>query len=234
MTAPHETPEFFNSTEYTVSITYRVDGGARWQTAHRRARKVAERLANAAARLAAVVEATAVGGASSDGTLLSTERIRFAAANTGLGTHGEPDKLDRYLDPEFERALQSLAEANAVARKSTEADRERRQDLGCLNTRRLASQLPLRCLCVYCEPAAYEHALQRAETGTPDPLRTPRCICGRAVAAAGLRCSRHRGHELVVFDGDTPALQRLARRLHVDRPAPGRDLGGPELPPPGL
>lgn len=232
MTEPHETPEFFNSAEYTISITFRVAGGARRQTAHRRARKIAERLANAAARAAHVVEVTAAGGASSDGKPLTTERIRFSSANTGRGTNADPSKLDRYLDPEFERAVRSLDEANAAARRDIDADRERRKALGCMNTYRTSRGSDVRCLCAYCEPARHEHALDLAAADTPDPLSTPRCVCGRVVAAAGLRCSRHRGHDLAALDGDPPALQRLVARLQ--RTPPGRETDGPELPPPGL
>lgn len=241
MNAPHKAPEFANSTEYTVSITFRVEGGAREQTATRRARKIAERLVNHAARAGNVIEVTAVGGVSEGGRPLSTERLPFAAANTGHATNDEPSKLDRYLDPEFERGLDSLAEANAAAPGASEIDRHRRQTLGCLNTTRSATRPLSRCLCVYCAPVAYEHAVRRAEAGAPHPLVTPRCICGRAVAAAGLRCVRHHSHELVVLDGDPPALQRLGRRQRGpeprdpgrEPPPPGRGIDGPELPPAG-
>lgn len=235
MTAPHETPEFYNSAEFTVTITYRVQGGARWQTAYRRARKIAERLANHAARAAQVVEVTAAGGASEGGKPLSSERILFSAANSGHGTHSDPNRLDRYLDPEFERALRSLAEVNAATRRATQADRQRRRDVGCLNTYRSPSHPPARCLCVYCEPAAHEHALRLADAGTADPLTPLRCVCGRAVAAAGLRCcSRHRDHELVLLDSDPEPLQRLAGRQRATEPCDtSRGLDGPELPPPG-
>lgn len=234
MNAPHETNEFVNSTEYTVAITFRVEGGALGPTALRRARKIAERLANHAARAAQVVEVTAVGGVSTEGKQLASERIRFAAANTGRGTYADPTLRDRYLDPEFERALRSLADAKAAAREATEADRQRRQDLGCLNTNWSSARPATRCLCVYCSPVAHEHGLRLADAGTPDPLTTPRCICGRGVAAPGLACSRHRDHELVVLDGDPPALQRLARRLQRPEPDdPGHGIDGPELPPPG-
>lgn len=237
MTAPHETPQFRNAAEYTVTITFRVEGGARWQTADRRARKIAERLTNHAARAAQVVEVSAVGGPSQDGKPFAPERIRFSAANSGAGSYGEPTKLGRYLDPEFERALASLAEVNAAARAVTEADQQRRQAIGCLNTyQSSSSSLPAaRCLCVYCAPGEHEHALRRAEAGQPDPLRSVRCICGRAVAAAGLRCARHIGVQLVVLDGDSERLRRLAQRQRpAEPPDPRRGVDGPELPPPGL
>lgn len=234
MPQPHETPQFANSTEYTVTITFRVEGGARWQTAHRRARQIAERLANNAARAAGVVDVTAIGGASWDGKPLSTETIRFSAANSGHGTGENPTRFDRYLDPEFERGLRSLAEVRAAARQTSEADRRRRQDLGCLNTSRSPSLPAARCLCIYCEPAAYEHALQRAEAGTPDLLTTPRCICGRAVGTPGLRCTEHRGHDLVLLDDDPSPLRRLAQRNRADEaPDRSRGIDGPELPPLG-
>lgn len=210
MTQPHETPEFRNSAEYTVTVTFRVAGGARWQTAHRHARCIAERLANHAARAAQVVEVTAVGGPSEHGRPFSPGWIRFAAANSGRGTYADPDRLDRYLDPEFERALASLADARATAADQVEADRARRQALGCLNTHQPSWRRALRCPCAYCSPGEHEHALRQSRAGEPDPLRTPRCVCGRAVTTAGQRCARHVGLELVVLDADPAPLHRLA------------------------
>jgi hypothetical protein len=36
--SPHETREFTNAVEYTIQLTFVVAGGARWRTAHGRAR----------------------------------------------------------------------------------------------------------------------------------------------------------------------------------------------------
>lgn len=214
MTRPHETPEFRHAAEYTVTITFRVAGGVRWQTALRRAHRVAERLANHAARAARVVEVTAIGGPSEHGRAFSPERIRFSAANSGRGTYADPDRLDRYLDPEFERALASLADARATAAAQDEADRARRQAIGCLNTHPPLTGRALQCPCVYCRPGEHEHARRHARAGQPDPLRTPRCVCGRAVATSGRRCTRHVGLQLVVLDGDPASLHRLAGHQH--------------------
>lgn len=233
MTEPHETPEFYNSTEYTLTVTFRVAGGARWQTAHRRARRVAERLANAAARAAHVVEVTAVGGASSDGRALSPERVHFSNANSGHARAADPSRLDRYLDPEFDRAMQSLDEANEAARREGTTDRERRKAVSCMNTYRAAGTQRARCLCAYCEPARHERALERAAAGQPDPLVIARCVCGRPVATAGMRCDRHHDLEVVALDSDPSALKRLAMRLRVDPSPPDQRRDGPDLTPPG-
>lgn len=229
MTEPHETDEFRNSTEYTVAITFRVEGGARWQTAHRRAERIAERLASAATRAAKVVEVTARGGVSQDARPLTADRVRFSGANTGHGTYGEPDKLDRYLDPEFERALASLAAANAVAKARTDADRERRRAVGCMNSFRLSWDTPAACLCAYCEPDRHLDTVTGLRSGLQfDP---PRCVCGHVVTASGLRCSTHRDHELVVFDDDRDGLHRLAQQLRRSVPEHQPHQDGPDLPP---
>lgn len=62
MTSLHETDEFRNSAAYTIVLTYTVSGGARVQTARRRADRVAEQIANAASRLGSVVDVRAAAG----------------------------------------------------------------------------------------------------------------------------------------------------------------------------
>ena len=233
MTAPHEQPEFTNSAEYTLSITFRVAGGARPGTAHDRARRIAERLTDATARAAGVVEVSAVGGESHEGRPLVQERIRFPLANSGSGTAADPTQLARYLDPDHERALESLAGASAARRRGAEADQARRRAVACLNTNRLEGLQPMRCLCVYCEPAAHEQALSRPGSTGPVPIGPVRCVCGRPVAVAGMRCSRHRDIRPVAIEGDGAVLTRLVQRLQADRPPPGRRPDGPDLPPPG-
>lgn len=236
MSAPHETPAFRNSVEYTVAITFRVEGGARQQTARRRAETIAERLANAASRAAHVVEVTATAGPSRDGTVDFSERVRFSAANTGRGTSVEPDRLDRYLDPEFELALASLAEAKAQDTALREADRERRRSLGCLNAFRVGSEDVARCACVYCAPDDHEHQLWLAQAGQVNVLRPPHCICGRPVPLPGNRCTRRHDDELVVLEGDPDSLRRLARGSRHDTPERDqqpRRPDGPDIAPPG-
>ena len=207
---PHETPQFQNAAEYVVAITFTVAGGKRRQTAQRRAERVAERLANATARAADVVEVSAVTGpTSSDGTMLIPRRVHFAAANSGQATYGDPRKLDRYLDPDHERALASLREANRAYRARQEADRERREAVGCANTHRVGLPGDRRpCDCVYCRPddhlAARELAAKGSHWFTP-----PSCLCGTPTPAGG-RCLRHRDVHIVVIDGDPEALQQLA------------------------
>ena len=231
--SPHETREFTNSVEYTVQLTFVVAGGARWRTGHARARRIAERLASAAARAKGVVEVRAVAGASRDGQLLTPERVCFAAANSGHGTGVDPTKLDRYLDVDHERALVSLAEANAAARVRRQADVDRRQAVGCSNPAGLVVGLARVCGCAYCRPQ--EHLAARGaalETWAGDG----RCLCGRPSIPPASRCSSHRGQQLVVLAGDPPELARLASRVAQLRPPdraepPGRDEPG--LPPPG-
>ncbi len=121
MTQAHEHDRFRNAAVYRVTVTYTVAGSARPATARRHAEKVADQIASAAARLRNVVEVRAVAGpAGSDGEILAPTRVRFTAANSGSGTYSDPDKLDRYLDPDHERALASLDAANAAWRRRRE------------------------------------------------------------------------------------------------------------------
>jgi hypothetical protein len=231
--SPHEAREFTNAVEYTVQLTFVVAGGARWRTAHARARRIAERLANTAARAKGVVEVRAVAGASHDGEVLTPERVCFDAANSGHGTGADPSKLDRYLDPDHERALASLAAANAKARVRRQADIDRRCAIGCSNPAGLGPGLARPCHCAYCRPQ--EHLELRAETRDPS-ADGGRCLCGRPSAPAAFGCRPHRGQQLVVLDDDPPELARLAARIarstpDFTQPPPGRDERG--LPPPG-
>ena len=218
MTAPHETDEFRNSCEWTVAITFRVAGGARWQTAHTRAREIAARLAGDAARLANVVEVSAIGGASTDGTTDFPERICFPLANTGRGTYGDPDTLDRYRDPDYQRGLDSLATANVGARLLSDLDQQRRHAVDCRNADHTGLRPAYMCSCVYCLPA----------TPSRDGGSGGQCLCGQDTP--GTRCDRHTGVQVVVLDGDPEPLRRHA----TPRDAPGRSRGldGPELLPP--
>lgn len=239
MTAPHETPEFQHSVEYTVALTFRVDGGARWQTAYRRADRIAERLANYATRAAHVVEVHAAAGPSTEGELATRDRVRFSEANTGRGTYGDTSKLDRWIDPEFERALDSLARADAEARARRNAERERRLAIGCSNAYRMDLEVRRDCACAYCAPG--RHLDSRTDLASGLQFLTPRCLCGTATADWHQRCSRHRDLELVVLDGDPPDLGRLAEVLAQQRRDPGErpeqtppepaGRDGPELPP---
>lgn len=227
--APHETPKCQNSVEYTVAVTFWVEGGARWQTAYGRADRMAERLANYATRAAHVVEVHAVGGPSTYGQIVSSDRIRFSQANAGLGTYGDRSKRDRWIDPEFQRALDSLAEANAQARARRNADRDRRQALGCANAYRLGYESPRQCACVYCVPARHLDS----RTGLTSGLQflSSRCICGRPAPQPPGRCGRHRTTELVVLDGDPDDLGRLADLL-TDSRSPAKRQGDKTPPEP--
>lgn len=212
---PHETPAFQNAAEYAVVIRFTVAGGARQRTAERRAERVAERLASAAARAADVVAVSAVTGpASSDGSddaILAPRSVRFAAANTGHAAYSDPQKLDRYLDPEHERALASLRAANAAYRARQDADRQRRQAVGCANAHRVGLLLfgdRRSCECVYCRPEDHLTARELA-VSAPHLFPPPSCLCATPTPDGG-RCMHHRHVEVVVLDGDPDALQQLA------------------------
>jgi hypothetical protein len=217
MTAPHQTDRFRNSATYTVAVTFTVAGGARTGTAHRRAEKAAERISAAAARLVDVVDVRAVVGlAGQDGELLAPRVVRFPGANTGHGTYDEPDKLSRYLDPDHERALASLEEANARDHRRRQADRDRRVAVNCRNAWRQSWDPAMSCECVYCEPDRHLDTL----TGLTSGLQfwSPRCICGHVVPTAGCRCQRHRTTEIVVLDDDPDALRRISEHLREAQP----------------
>lgn len=209
MGAPHEDPGFANAQDYTIAVTVRIRGGARRGTADRRARAVAERLANAAARAKDVVEATATVGETFGGKVHSPRRVHFATANSGQADYRDATKLDRYLDPEHERALVCVAEDNARRRARQEADRRRREAVGC--ERRPASLVgePRRCGCIYCQPD--DHAVARHLYANSDSVACgpPPCVCGRPIPA-GRRCDRHRDAVVVAFADDPDALQQLA------------------------
>ena len=188
MDSPHERSEFTNAVTYTVAVTVTVEGGKRFGTADRRARRVAERLANTAARTPGVVEVTATAGHSHDGQVTSPQRVRFAEANTGHDTHSDPHTLDRFLDPDHELALRSLAEANAAYRTRQQADRQRRVEVSCRNP----DDSVLRdayCLCVYCQPERHYDAVRDACAPEPSPWVEHRCVCDQPVARPGERLS---------------------------------------------
>ena len=207
MTAPHEADRFRNAAVYTVEVTVTVAGGARPDTAHRRARVVAERIAAAAARLADVVDASAVAGTPGpDGTLAAGRTVHFANANTGRAARHDGDKLDRYVDPDHERGLASLAGANRQTRDRRVADRARRQHVGCLNTWRRPGGASAACTCVYCQPGRH---LDLLTDPSATAMWTPRCLCGRPVPRPGVRCDRHTNTQIVVLDDDRDDLQAL-------------------------
>lgn len=218
MTAAHERPEFRNAVSWTVTITFVVAGGARADTARGRAEKVAARIVSATARLAGVVEVRAVAGPSSgreEFTPLAPRRVLFDAANSGHGTYGRPDLRDRYLDPDRERALASLAEANAADSARRRADESRRRELGCVNSGRSRSDpLRLSCECVYCAPALFLAGLTRPYPEvSPHPIDRPRCVCGVDPdhPLGQRRCERHRSVRIVVVDGDPESVAEAAR-----------------------
>lgn len=209
---PYETPAFQNAAEYTVTLTFVIAGGKRRGTAQRRGERVAERLTNYAARLADVVDLVATGGLSHKGEVTMPRRVHFAAANTARGQPDVSGKLDRYVDPERDRALRALAADNAAAKARAEADRQRRSALGCRNVYRPLLTGKQHCDCVYCRPADHLMDIRGLERGDAAGLRfvTPRCLCGHRVALPGQRCTLHRDTRLVVLDGDPPELHLLA------------------------
>jgi hypothetical protein len=120
------------------------------------------------------VDVRAVASASHDGELLTPERVCFDSANSGHGTNAAPGKLDRYLDPDHERAPASLADANAAARAHRQADLDRRQAIGCSNPAGLGPGLA-RCRCAYCRPEEHLEVLAEAHKAWSDGGR---CFCG--------------------------------------------------------
>jgi hypothetical protein len=209
-TPPHESPEFTNASEFTVTITFTVAGGARRQTAERRARKTAARLADAATRISGVVEVSARGGVSYDRKPSWPSPIYFSAANSGFAAPTAPQRMSRYVAPEHEQALQSLAAANAAFRERQRDDEQRRRAVGCSNAQRAPYGLqPNGCACAYCRPG--EHALDAMvhDDAGPNRWRTYRCLCGVAVSTPGGRCVAHRGVELILLAGDPADLAQL-------------------------
>lgn len=118
-----------------------------------------------------------MGPAGQDGELLAPQVVRFANANTGQGTYGEPDKLSRYLDPQHERALASLEEANARHRRHRQDDRDRRLAVGCRNAWQQSWDPATPCECVSCEPDRHLDTLTALASGLQ--FWSPRCVCGR-------------------------------------------------------
>ncbi len=208
MASAHERAEFRNAATYTVAVTITVRGGKRPGTAERRARQVAERLANTAARAADVVEATATAAPLSSVEAVDPRRVLFGEANTGRGTTAEPDKLDRYLDPDHELALRSLEQANTAHRDYQQADVARRQALECRNPNHALGLREHLCGCVYCQPR--EHAAAIHDPGGADRFAEHRCPCGQSVARPGGRCPHHPDVTVVVLEGDPPLLHQLA------------------------
>lgn len=217
MTAAYERPEFRNAVSWTVSIQFVVAGGARPDTARGRAQKVAARLASAAARLAGVVEVRAVAGetsAAEDFKPVWPRGVAFDAANTGEGTYDRPDLRNHYLDPDRERALTSLAEANAVYSARRRADESRRRAVGCANAYETLLSGRRLCECVYCAPATFLAGLtQPYPDASPHPINRPRCVCGDhpTVYSAEQRCARHRSTRIAVLEGDPSGLVEAAR-----------------------
>ena len=124
---PHERPEFTEAATYTVAITITVEGGRALGTADRRAARVAERLANTAVRTPGVVEVTATAGPSQDGVVASPTTVHFSEANAGRRPLDGPEYLDRFVDPDHEIALRSLAHAKTAAQPPQSPDRQQRE-----------------------------------------------------------------------------------------------------------
>ena len=213
MAEPHEDPRFSNAVEHTVAITYTVRGGRRHGTADRQARKIAERLATHAARMSGVVAVQAVAGPSRDGQMSAPRTVRFDGANSGTAVYGEPHQLDRYLDPDHELALRSLASANTAAAQRRHDDHKRRLAAGCRNAYQPTNDDRL-CDCVYCQPDLHHEAVVADPADDPHSLVEHRCVCGQRVAAAGQRCLLHRRTTVVVLPGDPPTLRLLADTPH--------------------
>jgi hypothetical protein len=239
VTAPAERPwerhEWVNQARWTVVVSYTVAGGARRGTAADRAARLAARLASAVARMAGVVEVTAVAGeasASEPWRPLAPERVTFDGANSDrLGSGG----FARWVDAEHERTRLALAahERAYVARRN--ADNRRRVAVGCRNASPWSFEPSRSCDCVYCFPAQHVGSLARPYPDrSPHPIDRPRCVCGHEpTGGSPNRCVRHAFVEVVVLDGDADGLREYARldpvtaeaaaRRQRDGRAPSRD-----------
>ncbi len=215
MTGAHETPGFQHSEEYTLTLTFVVEGGARIDTARHRAERIAGQVASAAARLGGVVEVTARGGGSSNGRVYWEHPVAFAKANTRGGGSG----LTRYIDPERERAFHDLAHANRASEDRSRGDRARRESLGCSNAHPFDRTHV--CGCCYCRPRLHrELADCRREPGA-DPAADRLCPCGADPGPAADRCTRHTRTQLVPLPSDPPDLRQY---VQLTRDTGGRDL----------
>ena len=125
--APHERPEFTEAATYTVAVTITVEGGRALGTADRRAMRVAERLANTAVRTPGVVEVTATAGPCQDGVVASTTPVHFSEANAGRRPLDGPEYLDRFVDPDREVALRSLAHTETAPRRPQSPDDQQQE-----------------------------------------------------------------------------------------------------------
>ena len=203
MPKPRETDAFCNA------VTFTVAGGARPGNAERPAMKVARRLTDTA-RASGVADVTGMGDRSGRGEISRARPIPFADANTGHGTAGDPGLLERYLDPDHERALHLLRAANARYRACEQADRQRRIAAGCRNS--YPSLLGRRAYCTgaYCQPALQLASAQSEQEHCVSPFNETGCVCGRHVVHGLDRCDEHRDVQLVVLDSDPDELGRLA------------------------
>ena len=229
MSSPHEEPAFTNSVTYTASITYTVRGGARPGTADRHALRIAEQLANAAARFASVAEVAGTAGRSWKGEVSRPTRLRFAAANTGTADVAEAGTLDRYLDPDYQRARRSLEAANTAYREHKAVDRQRRTAVNCRNANALTAHEQY-CTCVYCEPGQHQVAIEAERIDPGNQMIEHRCLCGQAVAAYGDRCLSHQDDATVrLLEGDSAALDEIAAAINRGHPSlrsSGREVEG--------
>jgi hypothetical protein len=227
MASAHKDPRFTNSVEYTVTLRLRIAGGVKERTAQRWAQQAAQRLTGAAARLRHVVEVTATYGyTDGEGEVTWPRPVYFGEANSGPTSPGDPVLLSRYVDPDHQRALASLAAVNAAHRERRSADLARRSEVGCRNALPLITA-PRVCDCVYCDTPGHAAAEGNERAHPGNPHNEPRCVCGQPVAVHADRCTRHRDATVVVLDGDHPDLTRLAAIA-----PPGRKQPASEQPPP--
>jgi hypothetical protein len=205
----HEDDRFRNAATVTVAITFIVAGAARIGTARHRARRIAARLADTTVRGADVVQVHAVIGRSDSASSLP---LSFASTNTALDPAGTTGR--RWIDPDHERAVRSLAAADAVGRIRATAEANRRLAVGCGN-RTVLSRNPS-CPCVYCRPAEHLHA----RTDDPIAHETPSmCLCGRPATDHRYL---HDDVRIVVLATDADELHDLAARHNrtIDRELP--------------
>lgn len=199
-----DAPALRHACSWQVTITYTVEAGARPATGWARAERLARRLANAAARSSGVLEVSAASGPW--GSKPALRRLQFEAANAGCGSYAQPELLDRYFDPDWQRDRKAVRTAEQRSRDASNADARRRSDLGCRNVARAASEPVRFCGCCYCDPADHLAAARLAVID--DSVQEP-CPCG--VHLRGAACGDSAGHRraLAVLEGDPPAARQV-------------------------
>lgn len=142
-------------------------------------------------------------------------RLQFEAANAGCGSYAQPDVLDRYVDPDWQRNLDAVRDAEQRLRDLSAADRRRRMELGCRNAGRTASEPVRFCGCCYCDPV---DQLAAARLAVIDDSLKDACPCGAHLRGATCQDSSIHHRTVAVLDRDPAALRQLAAYYREHQP----------------